>query len=161
MQDNMWIPFRPKWRSWQVSFFAGLRNSKCAFWTNIPHMTVHLTSWVSQFELVGDSIICEYCPVDIQTHTQVSYWEMWVTKTWQSVVTLSVVNKTQVEFSRLNDYLFDFCMPKSKGSSRTFIPKHEHVDSWVRHVLSLSLCTGDTQRHAHMHSQMFYCTYFV
>lgn len=32
-------------------------------------MTVRLTSRVSQFELVGDPIICENCPVDKQTHT--------------------------------------------------------------------------------------------
>lgn len=48
---------------------------KYANWTNVTifskhkrYITVLLTSWVSQFEFVGESIICEYCPVDKHTH---------------------------------------------------------------------------------------------
>lgn len=70
-----------------------------------------------------------------------------MTDTFVKLCVWKNVKSTQVEYSGLNNYLFHFCMPKSIGSSKTFM--HEHVDGWVCPVLSLLLCTGDTQARTH------------
>lgn len=84
------------------------------------------------------------------THTQVRNWEMWVTKTWQIHLLCWIMeqikfNSSQVEYSGLNNYLFDFCI--------TFKSMHEHVDSWVRHVFRLSITVHRGHRQAHTHAR--------
>lgn len=68
-------------------------------------------------------------------------------KTWQTSLFSVRKNVNKLNFDELNYCLLAFCSPQGKCSSQTFLSKH--VDSWVHHVFSLSVCTGDTQARTH------------
>lgn len=82
--------------------------------------------------------------MDIQTNTHTGQLLRNVGDTdMTNAIVMMSVNKTQVGFARLNDYLFDFCMPKAH-------PKlsYPSMSVWTA-GFSLSLGTGDAEARTH------------